>query len=452
MTTPRLAAAQVLIAIERGHSTLAAQLERARTPITDPRDVSLLMELATGVTRWRLELDGRLKMHLRTPLAELAPEVRAILRMAAYQLHHLDRIPEHAIVNESVELTRTLGQPRAAGFVNAVLRNLIRAKGAASGLPARPDDNDERERVLDYLSITLSHPRWLVARWLDRVGFEACERWCQFNNASPDVTLRAIESDTEALLTELTAHGIEAARGDYVSTAVRVPAGALSKLPADLRRRVTIQDEASQLVACAAGARPSERVLDVCAAPGGKTLLLAHAAGATGFVVAADRRHSRVRLLRSTLAHAGVGAPVLALDALVGLPFTDTFDRVLLDAPCSGLGTIRRDPDIKWNRAEPDLGRFAEAQHTMVRHAARVVKPGGSLIYSTCSSEPDENDVIIDAFLAAEPDFSLAPLAFGDDCPAGARVQDERGVLRTWPFVHGLDAFFAARLVRRERA
>ena len=334
------------------------------------------------------------------------------------------------------------------------MRNAIRARTKAAPLPKRPDNAADREAALDYLSVTLSHPRWLVARWLDRVGFEATERWCRFNNTPPDITLRPIGPAFTAadLVAELHASGVDAATGKYVTTAVRIPAGSFGKLPADFRQRVLIQDEASQLVASVAGAASRERILDVCAAPGGKTIVLAAGVGPDGVVVAGDRRPSRVRLLRSTLAHAGVHAEVLALDALTGLPFSGSFDRVLLDAPCSGLGTVRRDPDIKWSRQESDLRRFASAQGAMIAHAALAVRPGGSLIYSTCSSEPDENERVIDGFLDANPGFALAPLIPGADCPGASLAIDERGRLHTWPFEHGLDAFFAARLVRREAA
>lgn len=452
MTSPRLAAARALVSLERGRSTLAAEIEAARPGMGDPRDAALLMELASGATRWQAELDARLAPHLRRPLDTLAPEVRAILRLAAYQLHHLDRVPDHAIVHESVELTRALGRARAAGFVNAVLRNLIRRRGKIDALPPRPRDTADRDAALTYLSITLSHPRWLVSRWLDRVGFDATERWCQFNNRPPDIALRAIGLDGQTLINRLRQDGVEASAGAYVASAVRIPGGAFGKLSPKIRQHVLIQDEASQLVALTAGVRSGERVLDVCAAPGGKTIVLASALEPGGVIVAADRRPARVRLLRATLAHAGVRAPVVALDALGPLPFADRFDRVLLDAPCSGLGTIRRDPDIKWNRQESDLLRYASAQRAMIAHAAKVVRPGGSLIYSTCSSEPDENERVVEAFLASHPEFSLAPLADPGAAPDSPPVLDEGGRLHTWPFKHDLDAFFAARLVRRNAA
>jgi len=465
MTSARLAAAQALLSVERGRSTLAAAIERGRTGLADPRDAALLMELASGVTRWRAALDARLSPQLKTPLEDLAPEVRAILRLAAYQLHHLDRVPDHAIVNESVEMTRALKQPRAAGFVNAVLRSMIRARNQNGPLPERPADTGSQNAALDYLSVTLSHPRWLAERWLTRFGFAAAERWCQFNNSPSEITLRPIGMSSTELIGQLQAEGVEASSGQFVSGAVKIGTGVFAKLSQSLRDAVLIQDEGSQLIACAAidpkmqtpvsilGGNDSRgRFLDVCAAPGGKTMIVANGMGDGGVVVAADRRASRVRLLRSTLERGGVSAPVLALDAVTGLPFTDTFDRVLLDAPCSGLGTIRRDPDIKWNRTEADLARFAETQTAMIANATRVVRPGGSLIYSTCSSEPEENDAIVDAFLAATPEFSLAPIELGGECAGAGATLDDRGRIRTWPFEHRLDAFFAARLVRRNAA
>jgi 16S rRNA (cytosine967-C5)-methyltransferase len=365
-------------------------------------------------------------------------------------------VPDHAIVNESVELTRAVGQARASGFVNAVLRNLIRGRRRQGTLPSRPAVPEADDAALDYLSVALSHPRWLVARWLSRFGFDACERWCLFNNAPPNVTLRPVGVSVESLLERLEAAGLQATRGRFVGGAVEIGPGVLGRIPEDIREQVLVQDEASQLVALAAGASPGERVLDACAAPGGKTLILAAAIGSSGsaggMLVAADRRLPRVRLLKSTLARTRGREPLVVLDAAAGLPFESAFDRVLLDAPCSGLGTIRRDPDIKWNRTESDLRRFAETQAAMLAHATRAVRPGGSLIYSTCSSEPEENEQVVDAFLASTTEFALAPLELKGECAGAGAILDERGRMRTWPFEHGLDAFFAARLVRRNAA
>jgi 16S rRNA (cytosine967-C5)-methyltransferase len=222
-----------------------------------------------------------------------------------------------------------------------------------------------------------------------------------------------------------------------------LPAGALGRLDPAVRESLIVQDEGSQLVALAAGVRPGERVLDVCAAPGGKSIILAQTAGSDGRVFASDVRPARVHLLRSTILRAGLDIPVLAANAESGLPFGPTLDRVVVDAPCSGLGTLRRDPDIKWAREESDLHAFAEHQSRMLDEAGRTVRPGGHLIYATCSSEPEENESVIDAFLARTPEFRVAPIATVD-----ARLVTSRGFLSTIPPRDALDAFFAAALVR----
>jgi 16S rRNA (cytosine967-C5)-methyltransferase len=377
--------------------------------------------------------------------------VRAVLRIAAYQLHHLERIPEHALVHESVEIVRALRHSHATGFVNAVLRSMVRGRQAPAPLPARPADPRDTARALDYLSITLSHPRWLVARWLTRVGFEACERWCQFNNSSPEITVRPIDGHADSVLRRLRDDQVDAAESRYVPGAIRLAAGSLGRLSPETRQALVVQDEGSQLVACLTGASTGERVFDVCASPGGKTLILDTAVQPDGVVIAGDMRAARVALLRSTLQRAGRGTAVVALDAEQGLPFGAVFDRVLLDAPCSGLGTLRRDPDIKWSRTADDLAALAATQLRMIGHAADTVRPGGALIYATCSSEPEENEAVIDEFLARTPGFALGTLAIGRALPDAAATIDRRGLLRSSP-AHGLDAFFAALLVRREAA
>jgi len=451
MTSSRLAAVRVLIALDKGRTTMSAEVERERPDLPDRRDQALFLELAAGVTRWRAELDALIGVFSNRPVEELAPEVRAVLRVAAYQLHHLERIPEHALVHESVEIARALRHERATGFVNAVLRNMVRGRGGPAKLPVRPADPRDTEAALDYLSVTLSHPRWLVTRWLARVGFEACEQWCRFNNASPEISVRAADGHYDELLQRLQREDVESQPSVYVPSAIRLPAGGLGRLSAETRQLVTVQDEGSQLVACLAGAAPGERVLDVCAAPGGKTLILDDAAGPGGLVIAADIRPARVALLRSTLVRAGRPARVVALDATQPLPFEPVFDRVLLDAPCSGLGTLRRDPDIKWHRRPEDLPSLAGGQLRMLAQAAAIVRPGGTVVYATCSSEPEENERVVDAFLAVAPEFELGRLAMHAALPGAALVIDPRGMLHSSP-AQGLDAFFAAVLVRRERA
>jgi 16S rRNA (cytosine967-C5)-methyltransferase len=442
VTPVRLAAARVLLAVERGGSTLAAEIDRAREGVSDPRDRGLLVELAAGTLRWRNEIDALLRAASGRAIDAIDPRARAVLRTAIYQLRHLDRVPAHAVVHESVETVRAIGVPRAGGFVNAVLRSLQRGAGP-DVLPIRPAEPSRREEALAYLSITLSHPAWLVERWLDRYGFEATERWCQFNNAPPELTIRSAgRLGPDELIARLLEAGVPAAPARYVADAWQLPPGALGRLPPALRAEIAIQDEGSQLVARVVSVEPGQRVLDVCAAPGGKTLLLSAELAGTGLLVASEWRASRIRLLRATVAQAPWPVHLLQLDARRPLPFSSVFDRVLLDVPCSGLGVLRRDPDLKWMRQPGDLAPFGLAALGMLGQAADTVRPGGQLVYATCSSEPEENALVVDAFLRARPGWTSLP------APVPAHLHDAQGHLASRPSADAMDAYFAAVLVR----
>ena len=447
----RRSAFQVLRAVAGGRIDLPDALARARRNLEDERDRALLVELAAGTLRWQLALDHVIQHASKWPLARLDPEIRDLLRLGAYQLLHADRIPAAAAVDDAVSLTRSAGKASAAGFVNAVLRRISRTRHHLP-LPPRPSDLADRDAVIAYLSVTCSHPRWLIERWVDRVGFEATERWVRFNNQPAAVTLRAntLRITRGELAQQLDAAGVETRPTRFAPDGLTVVAGQarLSSLK-DGGLFVT-QDEASQLVGVLAAAAPGSRVLDACAAPGGKTLEIAAALGDRGLIVAADVRPRRVRLLRQAVSAAGAArVAIMQLDLMQPLPFAALFDVVLVDAPCSGLGIIHRDPEIRWRRVPDDLPRLAEAQHEMLGHAARVVRPGGRLIYSTCSSEPDENERVVSRFLADHPVFVRA----GRDTvvqllPQPARqLVDDAGDLHTWPWRDELDAFFAAVLV-----
>lgn len=451
MASVRVLAARVLMAVESRRATLGAEVDRARRGLTDERDRGLLLELTSGVCRWRAELDACLETCSQRPLDTIDAPLLATLRVAMYQLRHLDRIPPHAVVHESVEAARALDAPRAAGFVNGILRAYLRTRDTIA-LPPRPVAGSTRRQQLAYLSVTLSHPRWLMARWLDRFGFDETESWCQFNNASPDLTVRARwpGPDAATLINTLEQGGVHATRGLFAPDVVRLAPGVLGSIDPNLRSDLLVQDEGSVVVAHAAGARPGERVLDLCAAPGGKTMVLWADMNAQGHLFASDTRPARMQILRETLHEAGIPEHLAVLDATRPLPFgPGTFDRVFVDVPCSGLGTLRRDPDVKWAVTLESLPGLAATQRSILAQAASVVRPGGTLVYATCSSEPDENDEVVDAFLAESGSFVNEPI----DATAGfGALIDERGRLRTTPPRHGLDAFFAARLVRRERA
>ena len=445
----RAAAFTILRALSSGDADLPTSLAAARIRLTDERDRALAAEIAIGVQRWRAALDHVIVAFSKREIARIDPEVTDILRLSAYQLLHLTRVPASAVVDDAVNLTRRAGKKSAAGFVNAVLRTVSRGRNALP-LPPRPADASEREAALAYLSVTLSHPRWLVERWLDRYGFTATEAWLQFDNTAAPLTLRAnrLKVSATALTERLLAAGVRVRPARFAPDALMVEDGHPLRGPDAEAGLFLVQDEASQLITMLAGDHPGALVLDTCAAPGGKTAALAAAMENGGRLVACDVRPRRVELLRNTVAASGASnVSLVRANLLRPLPFRARFDCVLVDAPCSGLGTLRRDPDIRWRRLEGDLPALAAAQLTMLQHAAEAVAPAGRLIYATCSSEPEENEGVASAFLTTTSGF--AGLHASEAAPQlPAALIDARGHLRTAPHRDGLEAFFGAVFVR----
>jgi 16S rRNA (cytosine967-C5)-methyltransferase len=296
----------------------------------------------------------------------------------------------------------------------------------------------------------LSHPLWLAERWLDRLGFDIAEAWMQFNNAPAPLTLRTntLRVSGEELVGRLHNEDVRVHPGRYSPDALVVDEGHPLRGEGLERGWFVVQDEASQLVARLAHAQPGMRVLDTCASPGGKTTAMAAMMRSEGVIVASDVRDRRIRLLRRTVGASGAtNVRIVRADVLRPLPFSEPFDLVVVDAPCSGLGTLRRDPDIRWRRSESDLPALAAAQLTMLQHAGDSVAPGGRLLYSTCSSEPEENEGVVNAFLAGSSDFALLDARVAAPTVPAA-VVDDRGCLRTRPDLHQLEAFFGAVLLR----
>lgn len=448
----RLAAYEVLRAVNRGRADLPAALARVRVSLDDERDRALAGEIATGTLRWQRACDAVIDAFARRPAAKLDPEVLDILRMTAFQLIHLDRVPASAAVNDAVDLVRKAGKRSASGLVNAVLRRISRERGHLP-LPPRPvlekvPATFLRAEAVAYLSTTLSHPQWLVERWLDRYGFEAAEAWAQFNNSPARLTVRAntLRISREELADQLSAAGVETEPARFAPHALYVQSGNPLLTPLAGSGLFAIQDESSQLVAQLTGVKPGERVLDGCASPGGKTTAMAAALGNDGLIVATDVRGRRVDLLRRTVRSAGAECVrVVQADVAGELPFATRFDCVLLDAPCSGLGTLRRDPDVRWRRTPDDFERLAAVQGAMLRRAAAVIVPGGRLVYATCSSEPEENEAVIGHFLHDHDDFASEPGRIPADL---ARFLTADGYFRTFPFRDRLEPFFAAMLVK----
>ena len=446
----RVAAYEILCAVSAGNADLPAAIALARANLHDDRDRALAAEIASGVQRWRAALDHVIVAFSKRAIARLDPEIVEILRLSAYQLLHLTRVPASAVVNDAVDLTGRAGKRSASGFVNAILRTISRRRDALP-LPPRPANPADRDAVLDYFSITLSHPRWLAARWYERLGFDAAAAWMQFNNTPGPVTLRAnrLRFTAEELAVRLAADDIQVHATPFAPDGLIVDEGYPLRGAGLDAGWFVVQDEASQLVTLLAGEQPSGRVLDTCASPGGKTTAIAAAMGGRGLLVACDVRDRRVDLLRRTVAASGAtNIGIVQADLLEPLPFASPFECVLVDAPCSGLGTLRRDPDIRWRRRETDVPALAAAELRMLQHAAEVVAPGGRLIYATCSSEPEENEEVAGAFLAATRGFTPLHAAEANARLAGTLV-DARGHLRTQPDLHGLEAFFGAVFERR---
>jgi 16S rRNA (cytosine967-C5)-methyltransferase len=442
----RVAAYETILAVAAGRADLPSSLARARGKLKDERDRALASEIATGTLRWQGAFDHIVETFAGRPAARLDPEVLAILRISIFQLLHLDRVPAAAVVNDAVELAGKAGKRSAGGFVNALLRRVSRER-AHLPLPTEPP--------IDLLTITLSHPRWLASRWLARHGFAPAEAWARFDNSPAPLTLRVntLRNTRAALADALAEAGVQTEPARFAAQGLIVTSGNPLLTPLAHTGAFFVQDEASQLVGEFAAAAAGERVLDTCASPGGKTTQMAAAMGDTGVIVAADVRGRRLELLSRTVKESGAGAVrIVQANARAAPPFREIFDLVLVDAPCSGLGTIRRDPDVRWRRTETDLAPLAEAQQSMIAQAASAVRPGGRLIYSTCSSEPEENEVIVRAFLAAHPGFRRARPAPFVDRPELAALLDEEGSLKTLPFRDELEAFYAAMLVRDSSA
>lgn len=440
----RIAAYETILAVGRGRADLPSALARARTGLRDERDRALAGEIATGTLRWQAAIDHLVETFSGRRSSRLDDEILAVLRIGIFQLLHLDRVPASAVVDDAVELSRRAGKGSASGFVNALLRRVSRERGRLP-LPESPP--------LDLLSITLSHPRWLAQRWIDRYGVDAAIAWARFDNAPAPLTLRAnlLKTTRDALRRDLADAGVETEPTRRAADGLIVTSGNPLLTPLAHVGAFVVQDEASQLVGEFAAAAPGERVLDACASPGGKTTQMAAAMADRGVVVAADARGRRIELLARTVVASGARhVHVVQANARAAPPFAGVFDAVLVDAPCSGLGTIRRDPDVRWRREEADLAALAAAQREMIEQLSAAVRPGGRLIYATCSSEPEENEAVVGAFLSSHPEFArMVPPRFRARAELGSLLEAD-GALRTLPFRDGLEAFYAASLRRKE--
>lgn len=399
-------------------------------------DHGLLTELVMGVLRWRGVLDDKVTAFSSQPLARLDREVLTALRLGAYQLLFLDRIPPHAAINESVELVKQARKRSAAGMVNAVLRRIS----------ASHFSQMRREVGHPAFDFSSTHPIWLVERWRETYGPEATQKICEYDQAAPATAVR-IGSGASGQQRSAGPEGIRFEPGRLLAHA-GVVAGDVTRSEAFREHRLIIQDEASQLVALLLG--KGKNILDCCAAPGGKTRILAQQ-NPDAAVVAVDLHPHRARLMRKLVREANV--QIIAGDVRQ-MPFSKRFDRILVDAPCSGTGTLARNPDIKWRLKPEDLARLQGYQIEILTAAMKLVAPGGSIVYSTCSLEPEENQQVAERVVSADSSFHAV------DCREQLRKLQQSGeltwsdldsllagpYLRTLPGVHPCDGFFAAML------
>jgi 16S rRNA (cytosine967-C5)-methyltransferase len=438
----RALAARVLERVEREGAFADLTLEReltARAP--DPRDVGLATELVYGTLRWQRYLDWILAPHSRRPLSTVDPRPRILMRMAAYQIVFLERVPAFAAVSDAVTLAHRRGERGVEGYVNAVLRSFAQ-RGEREREPAPPRD------PVEALAVRCSFPSWLAGRWVRRYGAAEAEALMRAMNERPPVTVRAntLRTTREALAERLRAEEELASRPTRLAPeGLEVEHGGLpGRWRALVEGHLVVQDEASMLVARLLDPRPGELVADVCAAPGTKTTHLAQLMEDRGRVLALDPQPFRLSRVREAAARLGTtiveardvsaeaAAPALAL----------TCDRVLVDAPCSNLGVLRRNPEVKWRRRADELPASAARQQSILTAASRMVKPGGHLVYATCSLEPEENEAVARAFLETSLDFAVDP-------PRGFPVTpDADGAVRCVPHRHGTDGFTAFRFVR----
>lgn len=420
--------------------------ELLRSPEVDAlssQDRNLLTTLVLGTLRWQIALDDRILLLLARPSTKLSPESAVSLRMGAYQLLHLDRVPAHAILHDAVELMKNSREKAAAGMVNAVLRKIA---AQPSWKPSGTLDSAQK------IAHTLSHPLWLVERWAERYGIAAAEAICRWDQEPAGVTLR-LEDDTDPALS-----GLDLQPGAFLTSARRVVSGDLGYALAD--GRIRIQDEASQLVAeLAAAANPgAERVLDTCAAPGGKTAILAERLAAAE-ITTIDVSRRRLTEMQSVLAAAVRNKIRFEAADATKLQLKPEYGVILCDVPCSGTGTMARNPEIRVRLEERELERQQRRQAAILRAAIGGIAPGGRLVYSTCSLEPEENEAVVEQVVREASGLRLVPatelldrlLASGILTQSGRellRTATDGPFLRTIPGVHPCDGFFAAVLER----
>ncbi len=433
-------AVKILNRVERTDSYLERLLdnEMRNSDLTGP-DKALLYEIVHGVVRWMGRLDWVLNGFYKGQFSKAIPNLKNGLRVALYQIMFLDRVPDFAVVNEAVEFVKKLQGQKPADLTNAILRNIIRSKNSIR----YPDPEED---LPGYFSAYYSHPSWMVKRYLARFGREATEKLLAANNEKPFLTLKinALKTNPDEFRQLLNKVNLRFKPGRYLPEFFKLQN--LTNITAweyYTEGYFNIQDESAGLACRLLDTKPGMRVLDMCAAPGGKTAYIAGLMHDEGEIIAIDRFEARLKIMERNITRLGIHS--IKLVETDALQYSDAgFDRVLADVPCSGTGTMCKKPDIKWKKDLLDIRRMTELQYELLEKAASLVKPDGVVVYSTCSIEPEENCDIINKFLSAHPEFKLENAA--GSFPG--EIVDPNGCIQTFPHSHQLDGAFAAKLVR----
>ncbi len=411
-----------------------------------PLDRAFLTELTYGVLRWRGRLDWLISQFSKIPLEKIEPEMIHILRLGCYQILFLSRTPVSAAVNESAELAKRRRGRGGAGFVNGLLRSIVRQK---EEIPY-PDFHKD---PIFHISVVHSHPLWLVGRWVKEMGEEETLRVCMENNQISALTLRTntLKIERDKLIEKLREKGFNPFPTLFSEDGILLSdPPPTSELPFLKEGLCIIQDEASQLVTSILNPEPGERILDACAAPGGKTTHMAQRMKNRGEIFALDLGREKLDRIEEACQRLGIRiVKTVKGDAAFPLPTPEglLFDRVLADVPCSGFGTLRRNPDLKWRKGEEDIKRLSELQFSILSHLSGYVKKGGILVYSTCTVFHEENEDVVRRFLDEHPEFRLDRIS--QILPEKCHSLLREGYLKTFPPGEGMDGFFAARLVKQ---
>jgi len=419
-------------------------LRAGKVDALTPQDRALTTTLVLGALRWQIKLDARIRPLLSRPDVKLPPAVLTALRLGAFQLLYLDRIPAYAAIGESVELAKQAGETHAARMVNAVLRKL-------SQLPREPESPEPQSAK--EIADASAHPLWMVERWVGFYGLQTTAAICRFDQEPAAISIRLLDSKAEQ---DLISEGILLEPGEFLTSARRVLSGDIIRSSTFLQGRVRIQDEGSQLVAELTGS--GTRILDTCAAPGGKTAILAERnpdAAITAWDISKRRLETMRRIFGSSREHLKLEAHDAA-----EVKLQPDYDLILCDVPCTGTGTIGRNPEIRFRVDADDIARQQARQIRILSSALAGLLPSGRLLYSTCSLEPEENEAVIEACLKANPGFTTRPLNNDIDLLAAKGIITSDGAdhlrssalkdrfLRTIPGIHRCDGFFAAVLTR----